>query len=84
MEYSIPLPGSSLWTRKGAVSGWDRYRGMYGIDPREGVGCAQVSSLAEVRSVCSTWRALLSSWLLQPMGLISGGGRALPQGCLRT
>jgi hypothetical protein len=38
-----------------------------------------VSPLIEVRGVLSTWRALLSSRLLQPVWLMARGGRALPQ-----
>ena len=34
--------------------------------------------------MCSTWRAMLPPWLLQPVGLVDRGGRALPPGCPRA
>jgi len=36
---------------------------------------------AEVGGVCSMSRALLCPWLLQPVGLMVRGGRAMPPGC---
>jgi hypothetical protein len=41
-----------------------------------------VSPLADMKSVCSTWRASLSLGPLQPVGLMVGGGRVPPPGCL--
>jgi hypothetical protein len=50
--------------------------------PRGGGGAAPLMRpLADVGGMCSTWRVPLSPGLLQPFGLLAGGGRALPPRC---